>query len=112
LDYCVPLGIPHSVFLGRAVGPDGPQWLDEDREKALAWHREKAQHCPHCGTRRDAWEQSRTAYIGQLDTCWGCELLEHEQKNVPEAQRGYVRPYLVPEHLLPPNRRIADVEGR
>lgn len=99
------------MFLGRVVGPDESTWLPLDREKVIAWRREDAQHCPHCRTRRSDWDRDRDAYVGQLDTCPGCELLEQENRNIPDGRRGHVRPYLVPRHLLDPEQLTADVEG-
>ena len=97
------------MFLGRVVGPDDPLWLPDDREMAIAYLREKAEHCPHCGTRRG---KPRDYYVGQQDTCPGCELLDQEQKNIPEALRAFTRPYLVPRHLLTEEQLTADIEGR
>lgn len=102
LDYCVPLGIPHSVFLGRVVGPDDPAWLDTDRGYALAWRADKAQTCT-CGTRPDEWAEDDDAYIGSYVYCEGCARLADEQNNVPRDGDGRPRPgyhvFLQPREL-------------
>lgn len=73
----MPLGIPHSEFLS---------WSEEDQDKALAFMREKATICRDCGTRLDDWDPDkgghRHAFVGDVQRCPGCELLEQEQENV------------------------------
>lgn len=95
MAYCVPLGIPHSAFLG---------WAEDDQDKALAWQREQAQVCKGCGTRDEEWQRNRLAYVGQQRTCLGCMALEQEAENIREAGRGgYTYPYLAPfDQAKPP----------
>jgi len=85
LAYCVPLGIPHSVFLS---------WDPDDQDKALAYMRAKAEICTTCGTRQAEWDEDRYAYIGEMKRCVGCELLEMEQENVPDGEKG-IKVFLV-----------------
>ena len=92
LDYCVPLGIPHSVFTGRVVGPDAPQWLDTDRGYALAWTANKNATCSGCGTRADEWDEDDDAYIGDQVMCEGCARIAQEQANIPRDPEGQPRP--------------------
>ena len=75
LDYCVPLGIPHSAFLA---------WDEDDQDKAIAYTLEMRRVCKSCGTRADEWTNDKDAYTGDLYRCFGCERIEQEQDNVPD----------------------------
>jgi hypothetical protein len=87
LDYCVPRGIPHSVFL---------EWDEDDQDKALAYQRLKARSCPSCGTLPEDWEEDEDAYVGWHDNCSGCAALERERENnVNDNEKG-VRFFLLP----------------
>lgn len=86
MAYCVPLGIPHSKFL---------DWDPMDQDKALAFQRDKNSTC-RCGTKPREWAKDRFAYVGQQRHCPGCELLEQERENVPEAMTRSTHVYLVP----------------
>lgn len=90
MDYCGPLGLPHSQFLS---------WSEDDQDKALAWTREKRLTCTGCGTRRDEWEQDRFAYVADAYRCPGCELLQQERRNIPEGEGDGVQIYLIPRQL-------------
>jgi hypothetical protein len=92
MDYCGPRGIPHSVFLGRAVGPGQPQWTADDRDKALWWMLHEREKCPNCGTRPEEWDPAQGgdlhAYAWKPRHCRGCEVsaqgqdwLEKQRKN-------------------------------
>jgi hypothetical protein len=107
LDYVVPLGIPHSVFLGRVVAPGDPTWLDTDRELALAWQHNKRETCPGCGTRPDEWAEDEDAYLSDHVQCQGCLRLAEEQENnldrdaqgKPQpGQHAFLRPNPTPLH--------------
>lgn len=69
----------HSVFLG---------WSDLDQDKALAYQRFADETCAGCGTRDDEWEADRFAFVGDQVRCAGCEVLEQERENIPEAAKG------------------------
>lgn len=90
LSYCVPLGIPHSVFLS---------WSPMDQDKALAYRREMRTVCNRCGTRKAEWEENPDAYLGHIEYCEGCARLESEDDNLPEnkQERRGMRPTLVTE---------------
>lgn len=76
----MPLGIPHSVFLA---------WDELDQDKAISWRREQAKVCPTCRTRKAEWAADKTAYIGHIEQCPGCEVLEMERENLQDVeQRG------------------------
>lgn len=77
LDYCVPLGIPHSAFLS---------WSPIDQDKALAYRREMRTVCGGCGTRKVEWEQDSNAYVGHLEYCEGCSRRAAEDDNLPQGQ--------------------------
>lgn len=88
LDYCVPLGIPHSVFL---------TWSELDQDKAMAYQAEMRTVCKGCGTRKSEWDADPDAYVGDLVTCEGCTRLAEEEDNMPEdkTRRRGMRPRLV-----------------
>src|ERR1700750_180381 len=95
LAYVVPLGIPHSFFLG---GPN--RWTDLDQDKALAWNREQRQQCATCKTRKDEWEKDPDRYVGNIERCHGCERLEQEQENVQQMKGAKgLKIGLVPKEL-------------
>jgi hypothetical protein len=109
----VPRGIPHSVFLGRIVGPGEPQFLAADRDKALWWTvHERQRHGP-CGTRPDEWDPEQGgdlhAYEAVPVHCRGCEVaaqgddwLERNRKNMRRGTSIQLRPTPPPEEELPP----------
>lgn len=91
MDYCAPLGLPHSHFLG---GP--ADWSAHDRELAMGWAMRKAQTCPGCGTRRDQWERDRQAFDAELYDCPGCFLRAAAEKQLPDESRAHVHVHLAP----------------
>lgn len=97
LELCDRWGIPHSQFLGAGDG----RWTETDRAKALAFAAYQRTVCDHCGTRLAEWDEEhggdRFAYITTTVRCPGCELIGHEQDQVPDGPDGYgVRIGLVP----------------
>lgn len=82
LAYCVPLGIPHSEFLS---------WDVVDQDKALAWQREQAKVCRGCGTRKEEWDRDKFAYVGEIECCPGCELLEQEKEHMKDQEERGAR---------------------
>ena len=91
LSYTVPLGIPHSHFLG---GPD--VWTAADRDKAAAWTEMQRQTCGGCGTRAEEWDPGMggdlRAYATEMRVCLGCVAIERGQKQMEDpgvkGQRG------------------------
>ena len=90
MDYCGPLGIPHSRFLG---------WSEDDQQKALWWKARNRQVCTGCGTHPDDWNEdvggSRNAYGAEEITCPGCRVraaaeaqLQQERQQNPTAKYG------------------------
>jgi len=81
LAYCVPIGIPHSVFLG---------WSDDDQDKALAWVSAEAEKCSRCRTTAAEWDPkqggSRTAYVADESRCLGCEVLDMAARDLGDEQ--------------------------
>lgn len=94
LAYVVPLGIPHSFFLG---GPN--RWTDLDQDKALAWNREQRLQCGTCRTRKDEWKKDPDAYVGNIEQCPGCERLEQERENADQLKGKGLKIGLVPMEL-------------
>lgn len=95
LAYCVPLGLPHSEFLG---------WSPDDQDKALAYVADQSQKCRECGTRDRDWDPkqggSRTAFVAEVSRCLGCEVVQMTKRDLsdtPEDHLG-IRVGLVPNH--------------
>jgi hypothetical protein len=94
LDYCVPLGIPHSTFL---------QWDEEDQDKAIAWSIEERSRCSRCGTKPQDWLDERgrvlepPPYRATDRRCYGCATLDSHREEIPGDLRSSVDAYLVPE---------------
>lgn len=103
LDYCVPLGIPHSVFL---------DWDEDDQDKALWWTANKRLTCESCGTRPEEWEKDSEAYTGYTDRCQGCRELHLRRKDLAdlgEDERAGLRTFLIPTEIA---MKIAEEEMR
>lgn len=97
LELCDRWGIPHSQFLGAGDG----RWTELDRAKALTFVAYQRTICDQCGTRSAEWDEQqggdRFAYVTTSVRCTGCELIAHEQDQVPDGPDGYgVRIGLVP----------------
>lgn len=100
MTYCAEHGVPHSVFLGRAVEAGGPVWLATDRAKALAWMLERGSNCSRCGTPRWEWDADALAYEPVEEYCHGCYLLaiaEEEARGGSAGARPGRRIVLVPK---------------
>jgi hypothetical protein len=95
LAYCVPLGIPHSVF---------KSWDVDDQDKALAYRYDDALRCRSCGTRADDWDDDPDAFIADVEICKGCERIEEEHENDIAKRRG------AKVGLLPKLEALAKVE--
>lgn len=100
MDYCAPIGLAHSTFLG---------WSTDDQDKAVAWallQKEEAvasaARCQQCGTLPSDWldEEGRDRmpppYIARTELCVGCHVLEDTVQEIPEAARRHTHVYLVP----------------
>ncbi len=74
-------------------------WSDSDRDKAIAYHLRRARTCGRCGTRPEEWDESvgghRNAYMGEMDQCRGCEVLEGTQASITPEDGRAVRAVLV-----------------
>lgn len=75
MEYCAPLGIPHSKFL---------QWDSDDRDKAIAWQLRRMSTCPRCRTRDDEWEHDHHAYVAEKVRCRGCEVREAAEASLTQ----------------------------
>ncbi len=82
---CNTWGIPHSEFL---------LWDDEDRAKALAYERHRAQICEMCGTAPWEWDEkqggSRFAYEPVEEICPGCERKDWLRKDSDRKDGGVI----------------------
>jgi hypothetical protein len=102
LDYCVPLGIPHSRFLA---------WTEDDQDKALAYTAEMRTVCPSCGTREIDWEMDDDAFVGDLRYCEGCARQELELENKPENAKGLHPRLVTVEYARKKARELAERDG-
>lgn len=80
MEYCAPLGIPHSVFL---------KWDPDDQDKAIAWSRRQKARCPGCGTIPEDWmdggkPKEHPPYVADSFKCMGCLTLEYSNEEVRE----------------------------
>lgn len=90
MDYCGPIGLPHSEFLA---------WDRDDRDKAIVWQIRRNQACPSCGTREDEWDPALggrdDAYRAELRKCWGCDARAAAEKNIRESMGAGVSVTLI-----------------
>lgn len=87
MAYCGPRGIPHSVFLGRVARPGiDPEWLQSDRDDALAWQVHENQRCRGCGTHPEDWAEDKFAYHAHFQECVGCRQRDR-LANSDDAQK-------------------------
>lgn len=90
-------------------------WSDLDQDKALAWRREQAKCCRDCGTRKSQWAEDKFAFVGHIETCPGCELLEAEQEHAAqEKERGSkgLKVSLIPKWMYEENERNAEAAAK
>lgn len=77
MEYCAPLGLPHSKFLG---------WDPSDQDKAIAWVIHNMSKCPQCGTFPEDYmgDNGRPLepppMVVKTKRCYGCVLLDDNQK--------------------------------
>jgi hypothetical protein len=103
MDYCAPLALPHSVFLGST----STVWTGHDRELALAWELRRRATCPGCGTRPDEWERDREAYIPDVrGPDKGCEVKQMTESQLSDEDRkAGVHVILEPRELVEARER-------
>ncbi|MGW4505688.1 hypothetical protein ACWENO_13715 [Streptomyces sp. NPDC004436] len=75
------------MFLGRAVAPGEPLWLDEDRDWALALAEVERDSCPDCG---HPWSEasaseSEDQYDVALLRCHACAAGARQSQSFQEA---------------------------
>lgn len=87
MEYCAPLGIPHSRFLG---------WSPEDRSKAVSYTAWKKKFCSGCGTESATWLDTKgeavepPPYMAETQHCLGCAMLEEARGALPkDAGQSY-----------------------
>lgn len=92
MEYCAPLGIPHSKFL---------EWSPEDRSKAVSYTAWKKKFCSGCGTESDTWlDEDGTAiepppYMANIQHCLGCATLEEARATLPKDAGQSYKVFLV-----------------
>jgi hypothetical protein len=86
IDYCVPHGIPLSVFCGRVVYPGEPQWLDDDRAAVWEW----SSLCSGCRQElSDSMQKANSfAYQAEALRCHGCYAIEAETARLNRDKTG------------------------
>ena len=47
--------------------------------------------CRGCGTRKEEWHRDKFAYVGEINHCPGCELLEQEKEHLKDAEEKGTR---------------------
>lgn len=64
----------------------------------MAWLEDQLDFCQTCWSRRSEWKKDRFAYVAQVRTCPGCEVIGQEERNIPEEMRGMrgIQYFLVP----------------
>lgn len=93
MDYCGPIGLPHSQFLG---------WSYDDQDKAIAWSLDRKSKCGTCGTVTSEWldEEGRDRepppYEAKTQICLGCQSLADKQNEIPEDRRSFTQVYFQP----------------
>lgn len=87
MEYCAPLGLPHSQFLN---------WHEDDQDKALAFLLFKGEICPNCGTSNDGWVDDRGRWLDEpkyevvTHKCYGCEEIGSLKDSIPDHQKSSV----------------------
>lgn len=83
----MPLGIPHSIFLGRPWPlPGEPMWLPDDQDVALAFMRERESICDVCGTSERMWDGDVDAMVAIVRKCFGCEAIEMKRAELADQE--------------------------
>lgn len=85
MEYCSPLGIPHSEFL---------RWDEDDQDKALAFMIFKAELCPKCATKNTGWVDEKGRWLNEpryeavTYHCFGCDEIANLEETVPSTAKG------------------------
>lgn len=88
MDYCGPLGIPHSAFLA---------WKDEDRDKAISHMLWKRKFCQRCGTDPSEWLDEEGKFMepppfeAVTIMCGGCATLEEARAAMDKEEASATR---------------------
>lgn len=82
VNYAAERGIPLSVFQGRVVADDEPEWLPNDRDAALVWLTESKSKCSRCGTWDWEWDNDPNAWEADIWRCRGCEGIDVQQRRL------------------------------
>lgn len=86
---CNQMGIPHSIFTGRAwPRPGEPMWLDDDQDKAIAFMLLEAEICQGCGWAERQWKDDDEVFIADAKRCKPCEAREMLHAEIPSDQKG------------------------
>ena len=58
--------------------------------------------CRGCGTRKEEWDRDKFAYVGEIEYCPGCELLDQEKEHLKDhEEKGHrgLSARLIPREL-------------
>ena len=77
INYCVPKGIPYTVFLGRVVYHGDPQWTADDRTAVVDWLIDQDNRCQDCGASLNEALAEDNAYEYRAEALWchGCRAM-------------------------------------
>lgn len=119
IEFCCDAGIPYSRFLGRVPQPplwglggellnpdEAAEWTPNDRALAIAWRQYDRERCGRCRIHPDDWSEFDPPYESDVTTCFGCQAIERELKEIPDEAHG-ARAVLVP---ISPARRAAALD--
>lgn len=93
MDYCGPIGLPHSKFL---------TWHEDDQDKALAWTLAQRAKCQSCGTVPEDWldedgeDREPPPYVAKTRICLGCVQLDEKSQEIPDDKKPHFQVYLQP----------------
>ena len=88
MNYCVPRGIPYSVFMGRAVKPGEPEWTEDDTLLALEYQDWAAEVCPGCGHHLSDSTDEANHYETRDRVCFACEAKEVHVTRLSENEHA------------------------
>lgn len=72
----------------------GPQWLEGDVQKVIAYRAYMANLCPECGTANEDWVDEKSRFLEHPEwewhthRCYGCSEKELLRKSIPSNELG------------------------
>lgn len=93
MEYCGPLGIPHSKFL---------TWPEDDQDKAIAHLLHGRSQCGQCGTNPQDWVDEEgipvepVPYVAEAIRCYGCSAIAEVRQDIPSDMSNEYHVFLRP----------------